>query len=74
MKKEQKEKILNGSFELLKESAGLLGKVLKENYDDCTEKDLLEKIFVNNNVHFSTLETLLFNITRLLVEIKEDDK
>lgn len=72
MKKEEKLKILDSSAKLLEESAGLLGNVLKSDYDDCTEKDFLEKIFLNINVHFSTTQALLFNMMRLLAEDKDD--
>lgn len=59
MKKEQKEKILNGSFELLKESAGLLGKVLEENYDDCTEKRFIRENLCEQQCSFLNTGNLI---------------
>ena len=74
MKKEEKIKILNSSVSLLKESAEMLAKAIHTDYEDFTEKDFLENISMSLNAHFSTTQTLLFNMMRLLAEDKEDDK
>nr|DAX26226.1 MAG TPA: hypothetical protein [Caudoviricetes sp.] len=52
----------------------MLAKAIHTDYEDFTEKDFLENISMSLNAHFSTTQTLLFNMMRLLAEDKEDDK
>lgn len=72
MKKEEKDKIMYNSVELLRESAKSLEVSISTDFEDFTEKDLLERLLVALNTHFSTTQAMMFNMMRLLAENTDD--
>jgi len=72
-KKEEKTEILINSMNLLKNSASVLKEITKKDYENNSEKDFLQSIFMAINSHASITQTLLFNIMRLIVLDREND-
>ena len=74
MKKEEKDKIMLSSLNLLKESAKSLQKTMETDFKDFTERNYLENIIVTINTNAATTHALLFNIMRFLEDNVKDDK